>query len=62
MKTESGNLIVDVHIDHISQPGELETALNLIPGVVETGLFVGRTNVLIVGTPHGVHILHVPQA
>lgn len=60
--TEAGNLIVDVHIDRISQPGELETALNLIPGVVETGLFVGRTNVLIVGTPQGVHTLHAPKA
>ncbi|MEQ1680427.1 MAG: ribose-5-phosphate isomerase RpiA, partial [Nitrospira sp.] len=57
-RTEAGNLIVDVHIDRISQPGELETALNLIPGVVETGLFVGRTNVLIVGAPQGVHTLH----
>jgi len=60
-RTEAGNLILDVHIDRISQPGELETALNLIPGVVETGLFVGRTNVLIVGTPQGVHTLHVPK-
>ncbi len=61
-RTEAGNLIVDVHIDRISQPGDLETALNLIPGVVETGLFVGRTNVLVVGTPQGVHTLHVPKA
>ena len=60
-RTEAGNLIVDVHIDRISQPGDLETALNLIPGVVETGLFVGRTNVLIVGTPQGVHTLHAPK-
>lgn len=60
-RTESGHLIVDVHIDRISQPGDLETALNLIPGVVETGLFVGRTNVLIVGTPQGVHTLHAPK-
>jgi ribose 5-phosphate isomerase A len=60
-KTEAGHLIVDVHIDRIDRPGELETALNLIPGVVETGLFVGRTNVLIVGTPQGVHIIHVPR-
>jgi ribose 5-phosphate isomerase A len=59
IKTEAGNLIVDVHIDRIAQPGELETALNLIPGVVETGLFVGRTNILIVGTPQGVQTLHV---
>ena len=61
-RTEAGNLIVDVHIDRISQPGDLETALNLIPGVVETGLFVGRTNILIVGAPQGVHTLHVPKA
>ncbi len=60
-RTEAGNLIVDVHIDRISQPGELETALNLIPGVVETGLFVGRTHVLIVGAPQGVHTLHAPK-
>ena len=60
-KTEAGNLIVDAHIDHIDQPAELETTLNLIPGVVETGLFVGRTNVLIVGTLQGVHTLHVPR-
>lgn len=52
--TEAGHFIVDVHLDRIAQPGELETALNLIPGVVETGLFVGRTDVLIVGTPQGV--------
>jgi ribose 5-phosphate isomerase A len=61
-KTESGNVIVDVHIDRISQPGELEIALNRIPGVVETGIFVGRTNILVVGTPQGVHILHASQA
>lgn len=52
-RTESGHLIVDVHIARIDQPQVLETALNHIPGVVETGLFVGRTDVLIVGTPHG---------
>lgn len=60
-KTEAGHLIVDVHIDRIDRPGELETALNLIPGVVETGLFVGRTNTLIVGTSQGVHTFHVPR-
>ena len=60
-RTEAGHLIVDVHIDRIDQPGKLETALNLIPGVVETGLFVGRTSVLIVGTPQGVHTIHVPK-
>jgi ribose 5-phosphate isomerase A len=60
-KTEAGNMIVDVHIDRIDQPRELEIALNNIPGVVETGLFVNRTDVLIVGTAHGVHTQHIQR-
>lgn len=60
-KTEAGHFIVDVHIDRIDQPAELETTLNLIPGVVETGLFVGRTNILIVGTPQGVRTVQASR-
>ena len=52
--TEAGHVILDVHLPRIDNPRELEIALNLIPGVVETGLFVGRTDLLIVGTPNGV--------
>ncbi|WP_455244986.1 ribose-5-phosphate isomerase RpiA [Petrachloros mirabilis] len=52
-KTEAGNVIVDVHVEKIDDPKNLEMALNQIPGIVETGLFVGRTDLLIVGTPHG---------
>jgi ribose 5-phosphate isomerase A len=60
-RTESGNLIVDVHLARIDKPHELEIALNHIPGVVETGLFVGRTDVLIVGTPHGTETHNVTR-
>jgi ribose 5-phosphate isomerase A len=60
-RTESGNLIVDVHLAAIDQPQELEIALNYIPGVVETGLFVDRTDVLIVGTPHGTETHNVKR-
>lgn len=56
-KTEAGNLIVDVHLDRIDNPKDVEIALNQIPGVVETGLFVGRTDVLIVGTAAGAETL-----
>jgi ribose 5-phosphate isomerase A len=55
-KTEGGHLIVDVHLARIDNPRELEIRLNQIPGVVETGLFVGRTDLLIVGTPQGVEM------
>lgn len=54
--TEAGHYILDVQIERIERPAELEMQLNALPGVVETGLFVGRTSVLIVGTPAGVEI------
>jgi ribose 5-phosphate isomerase A len=56
-KTEAGNLIVDVHLARIEQPADLEIALNQIPGIVETGLFVGRTDILIVGKASGTETL-----
>jgi ribose 5-phosphate isomerase A len=55
-KTEAGHYILDVQIARIDKPAELELRLNVLPGVVETGLFVGRTDILIVGTPGGVEV------
>ena len=60
-RTELGHLILDVHLVRIDKPHELEIALNHIPGVVETGLFVGRTDVLIVGTPNGTETHNVTR-
>jgi len=60
-QTDSGNMIVDVHINRIDQPRNLEMSLNKIPGVVETGLFVNRTDILIVGTAQGVETYHAPR-
>jgi ribose 5-phosphate isomerase A len=55
-RTEAGHYILDVQIARIDRPAELELQLNALPGVVETGLFVDRTSLLIVGTPGGVEI------
>jgi ribose 5-phosphate isomerase A len=60
-RTECGHIILDVHLPSIDRPSELEMALNHIPGVVETGLFIGRTDVLIVGTPHGTETHNVTR-
>lgn len=57
-KTEAGHYILDVHIARIDRPAELELQLNALPGVVENGLFVARTSLLIVGTPAGVEEQH----
>jgi ribose 5-phosphate isomerase A len=60
-KTEAGHYILDVRIARIDRPAELELQLNVLPGVVETGLFVGRAHVLIVGTPAGVEERHAAR-
>lgn len=39
--TESGNYIIDVEIDEIFDLDELEIATKRIPGVLESGLFIG---------------------
>jgi ribose 5-phosphate isomerase A len=45
--TDNGNYILDCHIPEHVQPEMLELLLNLIPGVVENGLFVGMTDLVI---------------
>lgn len=47
--TDQGNLVIDVKFDTIDNPGELEKTLNNIPGVLENGLFVGVTHLVLVG-------------
>lgn len=47
--TDQGNLVLDVKFDSIDNPGELEKTLNNIPGVLENGLFVGVTDLVLVG-------------
>ncbi|MGH7230173.1 MAG: ribose-5-phosphate isomerase RpiA [Nitrospiraceae bacterium] len=55
-ETEAGHYILDLQVGRIDDPRALEARLNEIPGVVETGLFVGRTDLLIVGTPNGIEV------
>jgi ribose 5-phosphate isomerase A len=39
--SDNGNVIVDVQFNRIEDPVALNAAINVIPGVVESGLFVG---------------------
>jgi ribose 5-phosphate isomerase A len=47
--TDQGNLVIDVKFQLIDNPAELEKTLNNIPGVLENGLFVGVTDLVLVG-------------
>jgi ribose 5-phosphate isomerase A len=54
VRTDAGNVIYDVRVSPLEKPAEMDRALRDIPGVVETGLFVGRCDLLIVAGTEGV--------
>ncbi|HAX80796.1 MAG TPA: ribose 5-phosphate isomerase A [Cyanobacteria bacterium UBA11372] len=47
--TDQGNMVIDAKFDNIDDPAGLEKTLNNIPGVLENGLFIGVTNLVLVG-------------
>jgi ribose 5-phosphate isomerase A len=61
-QTEAGHVILDLHMPTIDDPTNLEIALNQIPGIVETGLFIGRTSILIVGHAQGVDVTTLSES
>ncbi|HEV8551356.1 MAG TPA: ribose-5-phosphate isomerase RpiA [Polyangiaceae bacterium] len=56
--TDSGNYIYDVETGPIPDPVELEEELRHLPGVVETGLFCGRADIVIVAGENSVELWH----
>lgn len=46
--TDGGNYLVDVETGPMDRPEDIDERLRLIPGIVETGLFVGRADLVIV--------------
>jgi len=57
VRTDAGNLLYDLAAGPIEDPGALDRRLRAIPGVVETGLFVGRADVVLVADASGVRRL-----
>ena len=56
--TDNGNHILDVHNLKISNPPELETRINQIPGVVSVGIFSQRpADVLLISSEQGVRTI-----
>lgn len=51
--TDHGHYILDCCFQKIEDPAGLNTKLHLIPGIVETGLFVDMCNKAIIGYPDG---------
>lgn len=56
--TDNGNHILDVHNLQITNPLEMESRINQIPGVVTVGIFAHRpADVLIVASDTGVKVM-----
>lgn len=52
--TDGGHYIYDAHLGEIPDPLDLAEALLGIPGVIETGLFVGLADIALVASGEGV--------
>jgi ribose 5-phosphate isomerase A len=55
--TDGGNFILDCRFVRIDDAAQLECRLNMTVGVVENGLFVGRSSAVVVASEHRVEIL-----
>jgi ribose 5-phosphate isomerase A len=52
--TDNGNAILDTYFGEIKDPAELAVKVKMIPGVVETGFFIGLTDIVYFGLSSGV--------
>ena len=52
--SDGQNFIIDCALGEIPEPERLDTLLNSVPGVVDTGLFCGICGIVLMGTPNGV--------
>jgi ribose 5-phosphate isomerase A len=52
--TDNGNAVIDAYFGEIVNPTELAVKVKMIPGVVETGFFIGLTDIAYLGSGGGV--------
>ena len=58
--TDGGNFILDCRFGPIRDPVSLEARIAMTVGAVESGLFVGRSSVVVVASATGVEVLTPP--
>lgn len=52
-RSDNGNYILDARFDEIGDPSELERTLDALPGVVDSGLFIGMADRVLVQSADG---------
>jgi ribose 5-phosphate isomerase A len=58
--TDEGHLIFDCRFGPIADPAALEARIAMTVGTVESGLFVGRSSMVVVASDSGVEVLFPP--
>jgi len=61
-ESDNGNYILDCQFQLIPDPDTLEKAIKAVPGVVESGLFIGLAHRLIIGSNEGVEVRERPSS
>lgn len=59
--TDGGNYILDCRFGPIGSPANLEKNIAMTVGTVESGLFVGRSSMVVVASATGVEVLMPPR-
>ncbi|RLF06736.1 MAG: ribose 5-phosphate isomerase A [Thermoprotei archaeon] len=57
--SDVGGVVVDVRVGPIDDPKSLDKELRSLPGIVETGLFIGLADMVIVGYPDRYDVLRL---
>lgn len=59
--TDNGNYILDCEFGAISDAPALESRIKVLPGVIESGLFIGIADTLVIGFDDRVDVKHRPR-
>jgi ribose 5-phosphate isomerase A len=59
--TDNGNAVVDVYFGEIADPAALAVKVKMVAGVVETGFFVGLTDIVYLGVGDKVEKMSKPR-
>ena len=57
MITDNGNYILDLSLNEITNPKDLESELIKLAGVLDCGIFSNIANIVVIATPHGIEII-----
>jgi len=59
--TDNGNLIIDADFGPLEDPEKLDRRLKAMPGILETGLFLGYADLAYIGTKTGLRKLEASR-